>query len=108
MNIDDRIVWERSFSNESGQLAQGVRDIKGTNTIFFVPKSKVPRNQRVTYRKIICDYKPTKAQKERTRFTVGGNFLDFTGNLSAPTASFATAKVKQSCTHRTCPAHLGA
>ena len=34
----------------------------------------------------------TKEDKERTRLTVGGNLLDFTGNLSAPTASVTTAK----------------
>ena len=31
--------------------------------------------------------KPEKEDKERTRLRVGGNLLDFTGNLSAPTAS---------------------
>ena len=36
--------------------------------------------------------KPEKEEKEHTRFTVGGNFLDFTGNLSAPTAPVTTTK----------------
>ena len=36
--------------------------------------------------------KPEKEKKEHTRLTVGGNLLDFTGNLSAPTASVTTAK----------------
>ena len=34
--------------------------------------------------------KPEKEEKERTIFTVGGNLLDFTGNLSAPRASVTT------------------
>ena len=36
--------------------------------------------------------KPEKYDKERTRLTVGGNLLDFTENISAPTASVTTAK----------------
>ena len=33
-----------------------------------------------------------KEGKEQTRITVGGNLLDFIGNLSAPTASVTTEK----------------
>ena len=40
----------------------------------------------------MCEVKPEKEERERTKLTVGGNWLDFTGNLSAPTASVTTAK----------------
>ena len=33
-----------------------------------------------------------KKNRERTRLTVGGNLLDFTGNISDPTASVTTTK----------------
>ena len=66
------------------QLAQGIIDIKRTNTVMFIPKSKIPKDKKVTYGKIVCDMKPEKEEKERTILTVGGNLLDFTGNLSAP------------------------
>ena len=36
--------------------------------------------------------KPEKEEKERTRLKVGGNLLEFTGNLITPKASFTTAK----------------
>ena len=36
--------------------------------------------------------KPEKYEKEQTILIVGGNLLDFTGNLSAPTASVTTEK----------------
>ena len=75
-----------------GQLAQGIREVKGKNTVMFIPKSKVPKDKKVTYGKIVCEMKPEKEEKERTRLTVGGNLLDFTGNLSAPTASVTTEK----------------
>ena len=59
---------------------------------MFIPKYKVPKDKKVTYSKKVCKMKPEKEEKERTRLTVGGNLLDFTGNLSAPTASATTAK----------------
>ena len=50
-----------------------------------IPKSKVPKDKKVTYGKIVCEMKPEKEEKERTRLTMGGNLLDFTENLSSPT-----------------------
>ena len=43
--------WHRSLANELGRLAQGIREIKGTNTIFFIPKSEIPPDRRkdITY-----------------------------------------------------------
>ena len=75
-----------------GQLAKGIREVKGTNIVMFIPKSKVPKDKKVTYGKIVCEIKPEKEEKERTILTVGGNLLDFTGNISASTVSVTTAK----------------
>ena len=38
----DQKIWKRSFANELGQLTQGITNIKGTDTINFIPKSKFP------------------------------------------------------------------
>ena len=45
-----KAIWENSFPNEIGRLAQGVvtRMPYGTNTIFFIPKDKVPAGRTVT------------------------------------------------------------
>ena len=75
-----------------GQLVLGIRGVKGINTVMFILKSQVPKDKKVTYGKIICKVKPEKEEKERTRLTVGGNLLDFTGNISTPTASVTTEK----------------
>ena len=56
----ERKIWERSFANELGQLAQGIREFKGTNTVMFVPKSKVPKDKKVAYGKIVCEMNPEK------------------------------------------------
>ena len=88
----DKNLLIRSFANEIGQLAQGIREIKGTNTIVFIKKCLVPSGKTVTYGRICCDIKTDKVEVHRTRLTVGGNLLSFIGNLSAPTASITTAK----------------
>ena len=46
----------------------------------------------MTYGKIVCKVKPEKEERERNILIVGGNLLDFIGNISAPTASFTTEK----------------
>ena len=56
----EREIWERSFANELGQLAQVIREFNVTNTVMFIPKSKVPKYQKVTYGKIVCEIKPKK------------------------------------------------
>jgi hypothetical protein len=89
-----RDVWTRSFGNEPGRLAQGIQNIKGTNTIFFIPKHDVPADRTVTYGSIVVDVKPKKAEQERTRLTVGGNLtIDFPGDVSAKTSDLTTAKL---------------
>ena len=86
----ERKIWEISFANELGKLAQGIRGVKGTTTVIFIIKDQVPKDKKVTYGKIVCEVKPEKEEKERTRLTLDGNLLDFTGNLSALPASVTT------------------
>jgi hypothetical protein len=87
-------LWTRSFANELGRLAQGVGDrLKGTNTCFFIPKSAVPHGRSVTYGRIVVSLRPQKAEVERTRLTVGGNLIDYPGDVSTKTADLTTAKI---------------
>ena len=59
---------------------------------MFIPKSKVPKDKKLTYGEIVCKMKQEKEEKERILLTVGENLLDFTENLISPTASVTTAK----------------
>ena len=86
-------IWERSFANELGRLFQGIRDVPGTDTCFFIQKSDVPKHKRATYGRIVCNIRPQKEEIYRTRLTVGGNLIDFPGNKSTPTADLLTAKL---------------
>jgi hypothetical protein len=65
-------LWSRGFGNKCGRLFQGIRDIRGTDTCFFTTLKNIPKDRKITYGKIVCDYKPHKQEKERVRLTVGG------------------------------------
>ena len=80
----DKEIWTKSLANEFGRLAQGVsKRIKGTNTMYFIPKEEVPfKTKKVIYPKTVCDICPSKAETHRTRITVGANLLDYAGTLT--------------------------
>jgi hypothetical protein len=66
-------LWTRGFGNECGRLFQGIREIPGADTCFFVDLKNIPNDIKITYSKIVCDYKPHKQEKERVPLTVGGD-----------------------------------
>jgi hypothetical protein len=86
-------LWTRAFGNECGRLFQGVRDIPGTDTCFFTTLKNIPQDRKITYRKIVCNYKPHKQAKERVRLTVGGDRLDYSGGIATSTADITTFKI---------------
>jgi hypothetical protein len=90
-------LWQASNAEEIGRLAQGFGPnqpaIKGTNTIFFIPKSKVPRKRKATYLRVDSAFHPEKANPRRVRWTVGGNRVDYPGVVTTQTADLATAKI---------------
>jgi hypothetical protein len=53
-------LWTRGFGNECGRLFQGIRDIPGTDTCSFIKMKNIPKDRKITYGKIVCDYKPHK------------------------------------------------
>jgi hypothetical protein len=86
-------LWNRGFGNECGRLFQGIRDIPGTDTCFFIELKNTPNDRKITYGKILCDYKPHKLEKECARLTVGGNRLDYSGDVATSTADITTFKI---------------
>jgi hypothetical protein len=44
-------LWKRDFSNEAGRLFEGIRDIPGTNTSFFVELTNITKDRNITYGK---------------------------------------------------------
>ncbi len=91
-----REAWLKSAANEFGRLAQGVGDrIKGTNTIQFIHQSEVPpeRMQDVTYGQFVCTIRPEKDEQNRTRLVVGGDRVNYPGEVATPTAEMLVAKI---------------
>ena len=84
-----------SIANEDGRLTQGVRIriLSGTNTIFFIPKGKVPAGRTVTYGTIVAEIRAQKYETHCTRLTMGGNLINFHGDVTTPTAGLITAKI---------------
>ena len=90
-----RATWLHSAANKFGRLAQGLPDerVEPTNTMFFIPFSQVPKHKRPTYASFVRSYRPQKAEPYRTRLTVGGNLIDYPGNLSMKVADMTTFKI---------------
>jgi hypothetical protein len=86
-------LWTRGFGNECGRLFQGILDIAGIDTCFFIKLTDILKARKITYGKIVCDYRPHKKEKKRVRLTVGGDRLDYSGDVATSTADITTLKI---------------
>jgi hypothetical protein len=76
-------IWNEAAANEFCRLAQGVGNrIDGSNTIFFIPRQDVPKGKIVTYGRFVVDIRPNKSEVHRVRLTVGGNLIQYQGDVS--------------------------
>ena len=91
-----KIQWDKSAANEFGRLADGVGNrVKGTKTIEFIRKCDVPQSRMkdVTYGSFVCNVRNEKTEKNRTRFVVGGDRINYPGEVATPTAEMLVAKL---------------
>jgi hypothetical protein len=79
-------LWTRGFGNKYGRLFQGIRDIPGTDTCFFIGLKNIPNDRKITYGKIVYEKKPNKKEKECVWLTVGDDRLDYSGDVATSTA----------------------
>lgn len=94
----DGHLWEASAVEEWARLAQGLPSAgipltAGTNTIRFITYQDIPAGRKATYPRIVVADRPQKAQTRRVRVTVGGDKIDYPGNVSTKTADLQTAKI---------------
>ena len=101
-------TWLISGANEFGRLAQGLksRAIEGTNTIEFIFVHEMPVGRVATYARFVCDIREQKAERERTRLTVGGNLIDYPEDKSSPTSDVMTFKILVNSTLSTTAARM--
>ena len=70
-------------------------EFKGTKTIEFIGEDEVPRDRKkdVTYGQFVCTERPEKTEQNRTRFVVGGDRINYPGEVATPTACMLVAKI---------------
>ena len=66
-----------------------------TNTCVFIHKHEVPseRFKDVKYGKFECTVRPQKDEPNRTRLTLGGNRINYNGEVGTPTAEMLLVKI---------------
>ena len=92
-----REEWDESISNEYGRLMKGIgkkrkgkRWVQRFNTFHFIQKDQVPKQRKVTYVRFCHDVKP---QKNRTRMTARGDWLEYDNETTTEKASVETSKI---------------
>jgi hypothetical protein len=93
LSPETRPDWKKGNYNEYGRLFQGHKGgIKGTNTCFFIEHTAVPKGRIPTYVKFVCAYKPHKYNPYRVRMTVGGDRIEYPGEVATKTADLTVTK----------------
>jgi hypothetical protein len=63
------------------------------NTIHFILITEVPQGHSVMYGRFICTIRPKNLEPNLSRLSVGGNLVDYPGNISTRTADLTTFKI---------------
>jgi hypothetical protein len=99
-----KATWDKSYADEIGRLCQGVgqhptmpntQRVTGTNTMKPTMFQDIPINHQsdVAHTRVICKVCPTKTDPNRTRITIGGNTINYTGDCGTKTGSLETVKL---------------
>ena len=83
-----RKTWMKAMCKELGNIAQGYGESKGTNTVRFLTHAEIraiPKDRKITYARIVVDYRPQKDDPNRVRITVRGNLINYPGELTTHT-----------------------
>lgn len=80
-------TWITAFGKELGSLAQGddTTGTAGTNTIFFLDHAgikHIPADHTIKYARVIVDYHPQKEDPNHVSITIGGNLINYPGELT--------------------------
>jgi hypothetical protein len=82
-------IWNEAAANEFGRLAQGVWGrIEGSNTIFLSHAKPSPKAKLLP----TDGFRPNKSEIHRVRLAVGGNLIQYPGDVSTRSADLTTSK----------------
>ena len=59
----------------------------------FIKRSEVPADKTITYANMVCDYRPLKEEKFRSRLTIGGDKLPYDDETASPAADLLETKI---------------
>jgi hypothetical protein len=76
-----------------GRICQGIRDIDGTNTAFFVDLTSIQKIAKSLMANSSVTSNLTKLRKQQVRLTVGGDILDYNGDIAVSTTNITTFKI---------------
>ena len=88
IKCSDGAHWIEANRAEFERLLPG-----GTDTMRFITYRDIPAHKKATYLRIVCADRPEKVETRRVRFTVGGDRIDYGGDVSTKTASLPTVKI---------------
>jgi hypothetical protein len=60
---------------------------------LFFPFDKKPKHKKETYARFVCSVQPQKKDTNSTRMAVGGNLIDYDGDVYTRTAGMTTSKL---------------
>jgi hypothetical protein len=90
-------IWEKAMTKELARLGQGLEGLTvGTDTIHYMNHAEInniPKDRTITYARIVVDIRPHKEDPNRVRITVGGNLIDYPGEVTTRTADMVTSKL---------------
>eukprot|EP00957_Ditylum_brightwellii_P204223 15338232-Ditylum_brightwellii.AAC.1 len=87
-------TWLQSKGNELIWLLAGIPGkVTGLNTIGFIPHTQVPRNKKVMYTNVVCDYHPLEDNTYRACLNICGDKLPYHGETVSPAANLLESKL---------------
>ena len=94
--VTANLLRQSNAANEFERLAirVGGRIKNPTDTIKFINKKDIPsaRRKDVTYGSFLCSVSNEKYDKNRTRFVVGGDWINYPGEVATTAADMLVAK----------------
>jgi hypothetical protein len=94
---DLKDLWVPATSKELYCLAQGKPGItKATNTIFFLSHDEIchiPKDQTVTYARIVINHRLQKEDPNCVSIIVGGNLINYPFKLTTHTTDMVSSKL---------------
>jgi hypothetical protein len=86
-------VCNKAAANEFGHLAQGVGGrIEVSNTIFFIRLQAIPKGEHCDLWPFCRGHPPNKTETRRVRLFVGGNLIQYPGDVATCSSDLTTSK----------------